>query len=253
MARTYQISNGIIFCVNDDGSITKYATINENGDICKIGDKIQKISPQKTWKSMSVIVLLLIGVTTLGILYYNAWEDYQSQIDKTYSIDRKYQESQKRISDLQIEKQELVHQKESIEEALRSLKQIVGGSYPLIISDIEIANTYKGGDVETDYGRTIYSSNTMFLKPRITYYGIQSGTKTLKVKWYNPDGSIRTGSSSPYGFSQSDDHYISSGANNTLTLRGWGYENKGHWSSGTYRIEIWYETTCLKSKTFYIH
>ena len=93
----------------------------------------------------------------------------------------------------------------------------------------------------------------MYLQPRIKYYGISSGTKTLKVKWFNPEGSLRTGTSSPYGFSQSDSHYIYSGADNTLTMNGWGNETKGHWKAGTYRIEIWYGNTCLKSKSFTIY
>ena len=40
---------------------------------------------------------------------------------------------------------------------------------------------------------------------------------------------------------------------NTYSLNGWGNRNKGHWTSGTYRIEVWYENTCLKSKTFTIY
>ena len=39
MAKNYQISNNIIFCVNDDGSITKFATINEAGEIYRIGER----------------------------------------------------------------------------------------------------------------------------------------------------------------------------------------------------------------------
>ena len=92
----------------------------------------------------------------------------------------------------------------------------------------------------------------MFLKPKISYIGLISGTKELKVKWYTHSGYLSRGDSSPYEFSQSNDEYISKG-NNTLTLSGWGNEHKGHWRSGTYRIEIWYENTCLKSKTFTIY
>ncbi|MEZ3591332.1 MAG: hypothetical protein K1V84_09885 [Muribaculaceae bacterium] len=253
MAKTYQISNNIIFCVNDDGSITKFATISESGEICRIGETISNHKVRKVWGYWVAILILIIGVIVFGVLYSNAMSDYRWQVSQTNSMERKYNESQEHVSSLESEKSSLESAKESAEEALSMLKQKVGDSYPIIISDIEIANSYKGGSIETDFGNTIYSSNTMYLKPRITYYGISSGTKTLKVKWFKPDGSISTGTSSPYGFSQSDSHYIYSGADNTITMSGWGNENKGHWRAGTYRIEIWYGNICLKSKTFTIY
>ena len=225
MAQSYQISNNIIFSVNEDGSITKFATISESGEICRIGEKTLQPVKQKVWGYWFAMITLLIGCVVLFVMYNDANADYE------------YQASQRR----------------SAEDALSTLKQKVGESYPLIISDIEIANTYRDGNIETDYGNTIYSSSTMYLQPRIKYYGISSGTKTLKVKWFNPEGSLRTGTSSPYGFSQSDSHYIYSGADNTLTMNGWGNETKGHWKAGTYRIEIWYGNTCLKSKSFTIY
>ena len=253
MAKTYQISNNTIFCVNEDGSITKFATISESGEICRIGETISSHKPRKVWGYWVAILILVIGVIVFGVLYSNAMSDYRWQVSQTNSMERKYSESQERVSSLESEKSTLESAKQSAEEALSMLKQKVGDSYPIIISDIEIANSYKGGSIETDFGSTIYSSNTMYLKPRITYYGISSGTKTFKVKWFKPDGSISSGTSSPYGFSQSDSHYIYTGADNTITLSGWGNENKGHWRSGTYRIEIWYGNTCLKSKTFTIY
>lgn len=133
------------------------------------------------------------------------------------------------------------------------LKNKVSNTYPLIITDIEIANVTYDGDIITNYGNSIYESTTMYLQPRIKYTGLCSGTKTIKVKWYNPDGTIHRGTSSPPGFSQSQSMYVYSGDNNTYTLSGWGNSSKGHWRSGTYRIEIWYENTCLKSKTFTIY
>lgn len=180
MAKTYQISNNIIFCVNEDGPLSEITTLKS-------------------------------------------------------------------------EKQKLADAKQSVEVALSNLKGKIGMTYPLIISDIEIANVTYDGDIETNYGNTIYSSNTMYLKPRIKYYGISSGYKNLKVKWYNPNGTLKTGTSSPYGFSQSEDCFIYLGSDNTYSLNGWGNRNKGHWTSGTYRIEVWYENTCLKSKTFTIY
>lgn len=248
MPKTYQISNNVIFSVNDDGSISKFAIINEEGEISKIGDSKSNAptTKRKVWGYWVVIVALIAGCVALFSLYNDAEGNYRRQQSQTQSAESKLSEANSKISELESEKS-------SAEEALSMLKQKVGSSYPLIINSIEIANTDYSGNIETDYGNTIYSSNTMYLKPRINYYGIDSGNKTLKVKWYNPNGTIRTGTSSPAGFSQSQSCYISNGADNSMTLNSWGYTNRGHWQSGNYRIEIWYGNTCLKSKSFTIY
>ncbi len=227
MRKDYKISNdGTIFEIRADGSISKIARIDERGNISSINGDIRRQQGGKG-KYWFFIILFIVTTAVLGILYiqtsdslsYYRWEYYDT--------------------------------KEELSEA-KSVISDVADVYPMIITDIEIGNSYKEGELETDYGDRIYDYNTMYLKPRIKYIGLESGTKELKVKWYKPDGTIRRGSKSPDGFSQASDEYISTGEN-TLTLRGWGNENKGHWDYGTHRIEIWYKNTCLKSKTFKIY
>lgn len=121
---------------------------------------------------------------------------------------------------------------------------------PLSISKIEIGNVYKDGTVETEYGATIYDDNTMYLKPRITYTGNKSGNVTLKVKFFTAEGDLSTSSKSPTGFSYEKSVTLEKGSGKTIELSGWGGEDKGHWKAGTYRIEIWYENTCLKKQEF---
>ena len=254
MAKSYQMSNNTIFSVNDDGSITKFATITERGEIFCMGKNIDEKSPKnKTWGYWLAIVILAIATIIGFVLYSNADSEYNYQWSRASSLERSLNEERQKTTSLNDEIVSLERAKSSAEEALSMLKQKVGDSYPIIISDIEIANVYRGGSIETDYGHTIYSSRSMYLQPRIQYYGISSGSKTLKVKWYKPDGGLRTGSSSPTGFSQSESCYLYSGSSQTYTLNGWGNENMGHWKAGTYRIEIWYGNTCLKSKTFTIY
>ena len=55
---------------------------------------------------------------------------------------------------------------------------------------------------------------------------------------------MSTGTSSPYVYSQSDSHSLSEG-NSSLELSGWGNETMGHWESGGYRLEIWYDGKCV--------
>lgn len=196
--------------------------------------------------SIIAIIFLVLATIILGALYVNAIENrdywYQEYIDEGEKYDQQLEEVS---NELRIVKQQLA-EKESL------LSSIANNNIPLIITDIQIGNTYYNGNIETNYGSTIYSRNTMYLTPRIKYMGLVSGNKTLKVKWYNPSGTLSTGTSSTNGYSQSNSYYVSKGQN-TLTLHGWGNETKGHWGSGTYKIEIWYENKCLSSKSFTIY
>lgn len=124
-------------------------------------------------------------------------------------------------------------------------------SLTISISSIKIGNVYKDGSIETNYGNTLYSSYTMYLKPRIDYYGYKTGSVTLYQKLYTPYG-LSTGTSSPSGYSTKTEVYLYEG-NNTTELQGWGNERKGHWSSGWYRYEVWYNGKCLASESFYIY
>lgn len=143
----------------------------------------------------------------------------------------------------------------SLEQSISSYTNTISSlkyTYPILITDIKIGNTYYDGTIETNYGNTIYNWNTMYLTPQITYKGIYTGKNiTLKIKWYKPDGTLSLGENSPSGFSQQTSLYTYSGTN-TIKIGGWGNREKGHWKKGTYRIEIWYNEVCLKAKTFSI-
>ena len=94
----------------------------------------------------------------------------------------------------------------------------------------------------------------MYLKPRITYTGIRAGEDiTLYAKLYGISGSLQTGNSSPSGYTFSNSLTVSSGSGNTYELKGWGGSDKGFWSRGTYRYEIWYGNVCLRAKTFTVY
>lgn len=143
---------------------------------------------------------------------------------------------------------------QALEEKVRNSSIVKAQSnIPLNITDIEIGNTDYNGNIINNYGSTIYSGNTLYLQPKIYYNGINAGaTITLKIKWYDPSGTLSTGTSSSNGFSQQQALYVLDGAN-TYILQGWGSNNKGNWGKGIYRIEIWYGDMCLKSKTFNIY
>lgn len=251
MDKTYRISNdGTIFEIKDDGSIAKLAKIDDKGQISTLSGTVLTANGGSKGGYWFFIVLFAIASIILGVLYAEADDKYSRANRERNEYRNKYENASSTTSSLQSEISSLKQERDNARSELSKLKNKISSTYPLIINDIEIANKYKGGNIETDFGRTIYSSSTMYLTPKIEYYGLSSGTKTLKVKLYRPDGSLSTGSYSTYSYS--DDAYLYEGEN-SYTLSGWGNENKGHWRSGTYRIEIWYENSCLKSKTFTIY
>ena len=251
MDKTYRISNdGTIFEIKEDGSIVKLAKINEQGQISTLSST--NFSSNESSKSgyWFFIILFAIATIILGILYAEADANYSRANRESNEYRNKYENiSSTAYNEISSLKQE----RDNAKSELSNFKSKVSNIYPLIITDIEIANVTYEGDIQTNYGYSIYSSSTMYLKPRIKYTGLISGNKIFKVKWYNPDGTISRGDSSPYGFSQSQSVYVYNGDNNTYELSGWGNSSKGYWRSGTYRIEIWYENSCLMSKTFIIY
>lgn len=126
-------------------------------------------------------------------------------------------------------------------------------SIPMIISDVLIGNTDYNGNIQTPYGDRISENDTMYLKPKVKYFGIKSGVQTLRIRWIKPDGSISKGNSSIGDFSQISGYNLTSGKNDEICLSGWGGTNKGHWEAGQYFIEIWHEDIRLIRKPFTIY
>lgn len=123
---------------------------------------------------------------------------------------------------------------------------------PFIVTKLEVANTDENSNLIQDYGETIWDFNSKYLTPRITIKPFKSsGTYTIYVKLYG-GGTLKTGTSSPAGYSYSSKVTISGNSSQVFTLSGWGSSTAGHWSMGEYRFEIWYGDYCIGSKTFYV-
>lgn len=151
--------------------------------------------------------------------------------------------------------------KELEQEKIRysNLESEIASVAPIVITRVEIGSTYKGGGIETSFGSTLYRSRARFLTPKVYYRGFSSGSYTIKMKWYMPDGkwyksdgSLVTGDSFPYGYTQSSSYYFSKGSND-IQLGGWGYESAGNWDTGTYKLEIWCNDKCIYVKIFTIY
>ncbi len=123
---------------------------------------------------------------------------------------------------------------------------------PFVIKSVEVRNIDYNGNAITDFGKTIYSYQTKYLQPKLNITVNTAGTYTVYTKLYRPNGSLSTGNSSPTGYSFSDTETLSS--NTTWwRLSGWGSNTAGHWSSGQYRWEFWYNGSKIGEKSFTIY
>ncbi len=125
---------------------------------------------------------------------------------------------------------------------------------PLIIEEISVANTYYDGAFETNYGGYLKSSASRYIAPRISYYGLISGSKTIYIKLFYPNGELVTlmDNKSPKGYTNSYSRNISKGEN-TMVLNGIGGDKKGHWPAGKYKYEFYCDGKLIGIHEFTIH
>lgn len=179
MNKTYRISNdGTIFEIKDDGSIGKLAKIDDNGRISTLSGEIMTTGSGSKGGYWFFIIVFAIAAVILGVLYIEADENYSRASRERYEYKEKYEEA---TTSMRSQVSSLEQERDNAKSELSSLKSRVSNTYPLIITDIEIANVTYDGDIQTNYGNTLYGSSTMYLKPRIKYIGLTSGDKTLKV------------------------------------------------------------------------
>lgn len=121
---------------------------------------------------------------------------------------------------------------------------------PFEISAVFVANVTQSGDIISDYGKSIYSNSTQYIKPRIYIDTKKEGEFEIFVKFFSPDG-LSSSSSSPDGYSYKQTVTLSK---NTpyYTISGWGSSTSGHWKAGEYRMEFYYKGKLIFTKKFNI-
>lgn len=287
MSKTYNIKGDTIFSVNDDGSITTIATIDNCGKITPVNRRPYIYVEADLIRALEEIVSLkhelskatealdklrqrpqLDSTRSTTSTIFNNMESLTNWMKilmgsnvflsiVTIAVLIFYTGSVKNVSNSSIMSKDsivgaVIDSKGAAVQTKAINKDVDLTRLPLIIKDIAIANVDKKGTIISDYGKEIESSKTKYLKPRITYFGVKNNTTTLRVKWVMPDGSLRKGKSSIGDYSQIEDCVLSVGKIDKLCLRSWGTNKEGNWGKGDYNIEIWYEDILLIRKPFTI-
>lgn len=247
--------------VNDDSGIEHgyipqvIASLREqnqkaNEEIARLQEANANLERKKKQYSFVILLALIILGCGVGLFFLNDnLNSTRGELEQAnQTISNKNSEISELNSTIESKNREIKQEKERYS----NLESEIASVAPFVITRVEIGSTYKGGGMETVFGSTLYRSRARFLTPKVYYRGFTSGSYTIKTKWYRPSGSLITGDSSPYGYSQSNSNSFSKGSNE-LQLEGWGYESAGNWDTGTYKLEIWCNDKCVFIKSFTIY
>ncbi len=190
----------------------------------QLNTEYNKVSTRATYMLVSILLIIISGIIGISMLF--------NQIEHKNDLVR---DERHKNTSLQAELNRL-----------ETVTSIVAKNTPLIITDVEVKN---GGE---EFGETIYSKNTTYLTPKISYISLVDSTYKLSVKLYAPYG-LSTGKTSPSGYSYSDEFSASKNEESTYILSGWGNEKKGHYPKGKFRYEIYCGGHLLFTKHFSVY
>lgn len=241
----------ILFAIRNYNSINYYAntSINALSNALVQEDTINSSNiEEKQEKSRKNIykILFFICCIILLVAIVISISSVKQNTENKHKIEQVKLEIEKQ-NELQ-KRQKEQRDREEVEKQIAEKERLEKEKLPEILK-LEIANTNKGGSLINSYGGMIYSRDTKYLKPRISYKAYDSRQYKFDIKWIKPDGTLRYGDSSPAGYSQSRYYALNKGYG-VLELDGWGNDIKGHWKAGNYAIEIWCNGVLLIRKNF---
>lgn len=217
--------------------------------------KPQNNSIQTNNKNNGLLVGLIISIViALGLLIFavNTVQE-RDHFKRQYNYER---DSKTEYKDKAENSDIIINEKEQEISQLKNLISDFGSKNPIEISDIMFANINNSNTID-DYGNPLNARGLRYLFSKIYYNSYLETGKSITVyfKIINPDGSLKTGSDSPSGYSFSSSIHISGSylKGQTSVLSGWGNASTSVYSSGTYRYEIWYYGKCIGTETFYIN
>lgn len=199
------------------------------------------------------LIISLIATIILVIIAINLSQDrakYKSKYYNERNLNEEYKSKVETAYELNKEKEEEITK-------LKSLISDFASKNPIEITDIKFSNIDANSSTINDFGSKLYSYKVKYLHSKIYYNSFLENSKDIKlyIKVFRPNGSLKTGSSSPFGYSTSIEIYVSGSfaTNQSKELIGWGTSSGGSYESGSYIYEIWYNGKCISSKTFYIY
>ena len=211
---------------------------------------MEQQAKRPVWGYWLAIVLLAV----ISVFLFMLLSESETEKDR---LQTSYRYAQSELEELSEQYETLKTDYESNAQSQKALFSTVSNKYPILITDMKFANVDFDLNIIDDFGTTIYSYNTKYIQPKIYFTGLADESVTLCVKFFQGESlstSSENNSNSYIGrYSFSTSIQSDKNAEQEATLLGWGSNTSGHWSSGSYRVEVWYEDVCLCSKKFTIY
>jgi len=235
---------------------------SKNETILKPGAKIEKEfkpkeTSQRSKSKIYVAIGLLVALVGLIILLFN-WSNFSQSlsenqtelpVDTLYSADSSattevfdttaaydYDEDQK----LREENENLNAELERQKRERRELALIT----PFTVESVLFKNGSNAEDLGAqEYADTFQKTEVRYIYTYLSYRAILEEERTFKiyVKIFNPDGSLKSFTDSPSGFTFGCDAYYYP-SSSVLELSGYGNAGGGAFTEGTHKVEIWMNT-----------
>lgn len=117
---------------------------------------------------------------------------------------------------------------------------------------IEICNKSNSG-IDIDWGNNIEASRSMFLATRFECYSNKSQELPFVLKLFRPNGELICSTENRgKGYTDRKQFSLKRGKN-VCEYQGWGGENRGFFSAGKYRCEIWVNDIKIGDKQFILY
>lgn len=183
----------------------------------------------------------VFGYTTLKRVLKNAWE--VTQMIGSLDLQEDFRSNRYNPN------------KETLQDICSKLSvatpQSITGKMPqcnFVILDSELTHTNNGNLPVTN----------PFIRGDVRYIGLNFkievlANQTVKffLKYIQPNGTIKTGTSSPAGFSFAEDKIINVNTK-LISFSGWGNAEKSTYIVGTHHIEVWIDNCMIYRKSFVV-
>ena len=231
-----------------------------------ISDKVKPVK-KSGWDGMKTFLLTLL-LLSLGGLAYALWQ-LQSANQMESSAMSSYNqmkmtniELQQKVNNLEAELEASNLKNQEMEKALirqDSVISVLRDYYkikqPLLATRIFITNEGSSSHKGLEVGTHVRGSNDLILQPHVSYYGLESGSVRLTIRWYSPRrfgffdfGDFTLGSKTHDDIKTFD---IETGEHQ-LDFDVWKGDSRNGWETGRYCIELWAGNECLQRKEFWV-
>ena len=234
----------------------KYETDQIFSEKTELEEELFNSKKKKT--NSAWIFILIFGIVVLGIVCFSLMTQLREVSNSKRHFEQKFKEIgggneqlKNKLNEVSDDNEQLKKQNQSLKNSLTKIQDV----YPFVVDKVEIGNVDYYRNPINNFGTTLYANNMRYLEVRVHYTSILEDTKYLKMfyKIYQPNGTlILQGTSKTYSNDNGETITIYPGSD-FFNFPGWGNSTISTYSSGTYRIEIWYNNMCLKSTSFTLY